>query len=176
MIGSGRLNRLAERLKRHDHRAGEKIFDEFAPKLFRFFVARTARREVAEDLTQEVFSKVVGRIETFDASRGNFVAWMWQIARNTLTDHFRKVSPLPFSDVPEVEHVAAGGSDPTRQAKFDEVMATLRSLSEEEQEIFSLRYLADVPYRDIGRITGKSEGALRVIIQRVLAKLREKLQ
>lgn len=85
-----KFNQLAERLKKGDHQAAEAIFNNFSAPIFRFFLIRTSSRETAEDLTQEVFLKLVNKIGTFNENLGSFSGWLWQIAKNTVKDYYRK--------------------------------------------------------------------------------------
>lgn len=174
---SDRLTRLACRLKNGDLDAGEKLFNYFSPKIYRFVMVRILNPETAEDLTQEVFFKVVNRIETFDTTRGNFSGWIWQITRNTLKDHYGQKKSIPFSkmteDAPEIKHLRDKKNGPEEKTKIQEVLLMIKRLSQEEQEIFSLRYLSDLSYKQIGKMTGKSEGALRILVHRVNKKIRQ---
>ena len=101
------LNALAQKMQRGDNRAAEKIFRHFHPLLFRFFVGRILNKDIAEDLTQDVFFKVISRIETYRKDSGNFSAWFWRIAKNRLVDHYRekKTESLP-------DYLAKTGREP----------------------------------------------------------------
>ena len=89
-LTSEHFNALALRLKAGDQNAGKELFDYWSPLLFRFFMIRLTNRGKAEDLVQDVFLKLVARIDTFDTNAGNFTAWFWQVAKNTLKDYYRE--------------------------------------------------------------------------------------
>lgn len=175
---SKKFNRLANLLKCGDKTAAAELFDYFNPKLFSFFITRTLHRETAEDLTQEVFLKLINHIDTFSEKKGDFLAWIWQIARNTAKDYYRKNSKKEinvatfigkyesFDDRNELEN----------KIRAEEVMKLVRDFSEEEQEIFSMYYLSDLPYKEISRIIGKPEGSLRVLIHRINQKIKQKYE
>lgn len=165
-------NKLASRLKDGDRSAAGSIFDELAPQTYRFFYARTGQRETAEDLMQEVFLKVVKRIEQFDLNEGDFVPWFWKIAHNSLIDFFRVKKPLYLDDMTdkgfdirdEKNHIMSN-------ARMREVMNIVKSFSPEDQELFELHFLADLSYSDLAQVTGKSEANLRVMIHRLKQKI-----
>ena len=168
-----RLNRLANLLKQKNESAGEQIFNHYSKKIFRFFMVRTLDRDAAEDLTQEVFLKVIDRIGSFDEQKGNFSSWFWQIARNTAKDYYQEKAKksIPLSQIkiePEEKR------NWLSVVEFNEVMDMVKKFSPEEQELFSLRYVSDVPYKELSDITGKPEGTLRVLVHRLNQKIRKK--
>lgn len=177
ILSGDKFNKLASRLQKGDPKAGQIIFDNFAPQIFRFFLVRTSNRETAEDLTQEVFFKVIRRIETFDQKLGSFSGWLWQIARNTVKDYYRKKKPLPLSDYvlqkKERDDFISYANDTNQDLKMSEALDLIKNFSEEEQEVFSLHYLSDLPYKEIGKRFSKSENSLRVLVHRVNKKIRK---
>lgn len=169
------FNALAERLKKGDSQAGEAIFDHFFGQIYRFLLARLGHRETAQDLSQEVFLKVVRNIQTFDTESGDFTPWIWQITRNTLIDFFRQKKPQHLEDMEQGGETIPDPADHTRtSAELREVMNIVRTLSEEEQELFHLHFVADMPYVELATVTGKSEANLRVAIHRLRQKIIKK--
>lgn len=167
---------MAVRLKQGDETAGNEIFAYFSPLLYRFFLIRTAHRTLAEDLTQDVFIKIITKIDTFDDTKGNFPGWIWQIARNTLIDHFRDKKDIPFTDAGEgIEEIAVASVDLDQQMRVQTVMTAVRQLSEEEQELFSLRYVSDASYKDMSALLGRSESALRTALHRLNKKVKDSI-
>lgn len=167
------LNQLAKRLQDGDQNAGSAIFDHFSPQIHRFFMARILRREVAEDLTQDVFLKIIGKIDIFDEARGSFMAWVWQIARNTLIDYFREKKTISLDALTEEGKDIAGDVDRTAlRVTMREVFEAAGALGDEEQEVFALRHISGLSYKELGAALGKSEGAMRVIVHRINKKIR----
>lgn len=174
------LTRLALNMQRGDKEAAEKLYSELVGKTFGFCVSRVRHRHQAEDLTQEIFLKVVDGIQTFDPKLGVFSVWFWQLARNTLTDHYRRAKDISFSDVSETRIEMAFVDNP--ETRVEESLERrrlnefLKSLPEEDQELFRLHYLADLSYREISKILNKSEGSLRVSVSRLKEKIRKHLK
>jgi RNA polymerase sigma-70 factor (ECF subfamily) len=172
-----RFNKLAHRLKDGDRQAGEEIFDYFSRQIYRFFVVKTSNRETAEDLTQEVFLKAIDKIETFNENLGSFSGWLWQIAKNTVKDYYRKKKTVFLSDFvlknKENSDFLAGKNDGQSEQRMAEILDLVKDLNEEEQEVFSLHYLSDLSYREISNTLGKSESSLRVLVHRVNKKIRK---
>lgn len=171
-----RLTALAVRMKRGDRRAAAALYDELLPKTYGFFFSRTGKKEVAEDLAQELFLKLVTKIEHFDEARGRFVVWFWRMARNLLIDHYREKKETPFSafEEAEVETMAvAETEDLDVRIRHEQVARFLATFGDEERELFELRYVAEMSYKDISDVLGKSEGALRVAAMRIKEKIKK---
>ena len=171
------FNLVAKRLSKGDRRAGELIFDNYSKPIYRFFLVKVLNREVAEDLMQDVFVKVVDKIDTFDENLGSFSGWIWQVAKNTIKDYYRKKKAVPLSDniilEKEKKNFLEGEHDSVDGLKMDEVLDLIKDLNEDEQEVFSMHYLSDLPYRQISKALGRSESSLRVLVHRVNKKLRK---
>ncbi len=168
---------LALKLRKGDRRAAEKLYEELFDKVFGFCVNRTSNRTTAEDLTQDIFLKLVSRIQTFNEEKGSFLVWFWQLARNTVTDHYRKQREVHFSDVEEsklearADHATSGGLE--SKAEVGRIKTFLKSVSDEERELFELHFIADLKYRDIAEILDKPEGNLRVAVSRIKEKIKK---
>ncbi len=168
------LNALAEKMKKGDKIAAEEIFNKLSPQIFRFFLSRLGNREIAEDLTQDIFFKIIKKIGTFDKKSGNFNTWFWQIARNSLIDYYREKKSVPLSDfLEERKDIPDETNNLKAKVEAEEILSAVKSFTPEDQEIFTLRYVSDLSYKDIGRVVGKTEGSLRVIIHRLNNKLRK---
>lgn len=174
------LNRLALRMQKGETKAAETLYNNLVKKVFGFCVSRTGSKTVAEDLTQDIFLKLVNRIEMFDPKKGGFVVWFWQLARNTVIDHYRREKTLSFSDLEnenDAENIAGGNpvADFERKLEVEKLNKILSIFSEEERELFRLRFVSELSYKEISEILGKSEGTLRVSINRLKKKLKNAL-
>lgn len=177
ILQSDKYNEVAFKLQRGDRKAAEIIFDHFSPQIYRFFLIRTLSRETAEDLTQEVFLKVIDKIQTFNHELGSFSGWIWQIAKNSVKDYYRKKKPFAITDIllqnKEKTDFQEGKNNPLLEYKVAEILDLIKEFDEDDKEIFSLHYLSDLPYKKISRLTGKSESSLRVVIHRLNKKIRK---
>ncbi len=175
-----KYNRLAQSLKKGDTRAAEKLYEELFNKVFGFCMNKTSNRHIAEDLSQEIFLKLIDRIESFDAKRGNFLTWFWQLARNTTIDHYRKQKETHFSDIEEIQleesSKYSGQEKMDSQVELKRIQIFLKSISQEEQDLFELHFVADLKYKEISKILNKPEVNLRVAIGRLKKKIQEHLK
>lgn len=177
------FNVLAFKMKNGDAGAAEKLFNHFSVLIFRFLMARTLNRALSEDLTQEVFLRVVAHIESFDDKKGDFSVWIWKITRNILIDYFRAKKEIlsleekqEISEEKQENHRSFGNFENRIENKLrmEKILEEIKKFSEEDREIFTLFYLSDMRYKEISQIIGKSEGALRVAVHRLTKKIKEK--
>jgi RNA polymerase sigma-70 factor (ECF subfamily) len=171
-----RLTALAVRMKNGNRRAAAELYDELLPKVYGFIFTRTNKREVAEDLSQDVFIK----IESYDESKGAFVVWFWQVVRRMVIDYYRKKQETPFSHFreDEVESMSVVTDAPNVDDKMrhEKLTAFLAELGEDERELFEYRFVAEMSYAEIAVITEKSEGALRVAALRIKEKIKKEFK
>jgi RNA polymerase sigma-70 factor (ECF subfamily) len=180
ILGTIDFEALAAALQGGDKKAAEKIFDYFNSKIYAFVLVRINDKEVAEDITQSVFLKIIEKIESFDSKKGNFPGWVWQIVRNTLVDHYRtkktvSLETLSLDGEKNTIDIVDDGQSPFRDMRVQELMASIKKLDEAEQEIFTLYYLSSLNYKEISNITGKKEGALRIMLYRIRKQLKQDL-
>lgn len=170
------MDKLADRMKKGDERAAAELFDELSGKVFGFCLSRVGNRETAEDLTQSIFLKLLERIDAFDSGRGHFVVWFWRLVRNAVIDYYREKKPLPFSSFEDEEVETMAYAEPavatdTRLA-YENLTSFLCRLSGDERQLFEMRYVAELSYREISKILDKSEVSLRVAMSRLKKKIR----
>jgi RNA polymerase sigma-70 factor (ECF subfamily) len=178
-LTSDDLDHLVVKMKKGDRKATAALYDDLAPKLYGFIYARTSSRDTAQDLSQEIFVKLIEHVGSFDVKKGRFTIWFWRMARNTLIDHYRQKKAMPFSqfDDSEVENMSIG-----EIPDIDAVMAhrklkkLMTTFTQEEKELFELRFVAEMPYKDISHMLAKPEGTLRVAALRLKERIQKEFK
>jgi len=156
-----------------------RVYDQHVAKIYRFIVVKVSSQQIAEDLCSEVFMR---GWEAFLRNREiqNPNAFLYQIARNVLAEHYRKEQKLEVISVEDVLQVPNDQIDPQEQAAMDsdieEIQAAIRALKEEYQNFILLRYVEELSTPEIAQIMGKSEESVRVGMHRALKALRDQLQ
>jgi RNA polymerase sigma-70 factor (ECF subfamily) len=175
-----RLTKLAVLMKKGDRRAAAELYSELLPKVYGFLFSRMNKPEAAEDLAQDVFIKLIDKIDAYDETRGAFVVWFWQVVRRMLIDFYRKKTETPFSHFgdEEVERMAIDDREPNVDGKlqYEKVSGFLETLSDGDRELFEYRFVAELSYAEIAELTGKSEGSLRVASLRIKKKIKKELK
>ncbi len=150
------------------------LFDKYHLKLYNFFLRLTRNKETAEDLTQNVFSRIISYKHTFKEEY-KFKTWMYQMARNVHIDHYHK-NKAYFSDFEETESSPEKGieaiDENEKTEKHEILKEAMNLLSDDEREILELSKFQDLKYDEISKITGNSVGAIKVKVHRAVNKLR----
>ncbi len=159
--------------------------------LYNFVVRQVRVAQVAEDLVQDVFVKVVQNAADFK-HEARFSTWTYAIARNVCIDHLRKMSlrkhpSLDQPSKPDEEGPTLGErtADPTPGAQVEraaiggemqvQIVRAVEQLPEEQREVFLLREIGHVPFKDIAEMTGVSENTVKSRMRYALERLQNAL-
>ena len=168
---------LMHKVRDGDVEALATLFERHHRPLFHFFAQMTGGRETADDLVQDVFFRMLKYKHTYSPD-GRFVAWMYQIARNTYTDYQRKrrfEGALPKS--PEQTEFESADPEPGidhRLARGQDIALLRRAfdrLPVEKREILVLSRYEDLKYEEIAEILGCEVGAVKVRVFRAVRQL-----
>ncbi len=161
------------------------VYDRYADRLYAYFLRRCGQRELAEDLTSQIFVKFLKSLPTLEWRGLPLEAWLFRAASNALIDHWRKAgvhfevhpddvegepvwdppSPLPS---PSVHAELSMASDQLRDV--------LSRLSPRDQEILDLRFFAGLEPMEMANVLGISANHASVLVYRALARLRSLYQ
>lgn len=158
-----------------DRGAFGELYDAYVKRIYSAIYYKTHHKETAEDLTSVTFFKALNKIQSLDASRP-FGPWLYSIARNTVTDHYRSlrstVSVEDAWDLPDDSDIVR---DADVRYQMREVREHMRSLTSLQREIITLRLWEGLSYREIGEIVHASEGSVKVMFSRAMHKLRSSM-
>jgi len=162
-----------ERCQNGDLSAFTQLYDDNAKGLYKFIYYKTGHRETAEDITSTSFMKALEKIQSFDITRASFKTWLYQIARNTVIDHYRS-----FKGTEDIDDMWDLGDNQNLEAeveikmKLDQARSYLNELSAEQREIVLLRVWGGYGFKEIAEMTGKTEAASKMMFKRTIEKLR----
>ena len=165
---------LLERAKGYEPEALAELYDRYAPKMYTYIYRRVGNAALAEDLTSELFLRVLRSLRNDQAWRESFSAWLYRIAHNLVVDHYRRLPVEP--EQPLVASLPGGGGDPVAVAvgvaEGERLRAAIHRLTPEQQEVLALRFGEGLGAAEAGRILGRSTGAVEALQHRALASLR----
>lgn len=155
----------------------EALYEACFHRLYRFALALTHGHQAeAEDIVQETFFRALQHADELPEG-ANVIAWLYRVARNVyisrLRKHQRNAGDALLDAVPsgeDIEHQLVNHDQSLR------ILTALHSLNEPYKEIFTLRTLGDLSYREIASIFGKGESWARVMYYRARMMLIEKTQ
>ena len=159
----------------------ESWFHDHREAVYRYVRFRVATREVAEDLTSEVFMKALRSLARYDRARSAPRTWLLRIARNAVTDHLRALRRrgslhVSLDRVPDL--VSKSPTQEERVIQEERVQRLLNAtatLREADQEILSLRYGAGLGNREIASAMEISSNAVAVRLHRALKRLKDSI-
>ncbi len=175
--------RLIRAAKECESAAFATLYQLYADKLYRYLLYRVGNQEVAEDLTMEVFVRLLEKIETFSFGQrrpvATFSAWIYRIAFNLAVDHHRAYRrgrvPLPIRER-EVDHRPGPLEQVALGDRFEQLQQAITRLSADQQQVVILRFIEGLRTKQVADIIGKTEGAVKALQHRALVRLRQLLQ
>lgn len=156
-----------------------KIYDNYIDKIYRFVYIKVSSKELAEDICSETFSRGWRVFQERSEQIENPQAFLYKIARNLITDHWRKqgqmkivsAEDLQLSDPqPGLQEQALLGSD------TEEIRNALSSIKDSYQNIIVWHYLDDLSIKEVAKIIKKPEPTVRVTLHRALKALRKEME
>lgn len=149
------------------------LYELHFERVYAFLVRRASGREEAEDLASEVFQQALANIKKFEWRGIPFAAWLMRIAANAIADRWRRQARERGKPAPEEVSFAKEPSNDTENRAL--LFRQVRSLPEDQRRVIQMRFAEEKSMREIARALGRSEGAVRQLQFRALAKLREEL-
>jgi RNA polymerase sigma factor (sigma-70 family) len=169
LVKGGQLSELTE------------LFERYHVKLYHFFLRMTLDGPLSEDLTQNLFYRIIRYRQSFEPSNGNFRSWVYRMARNIYADHLRQEERLPGragrkgdSGGPteeEAERVMGPAAEYTED-HYEKLDLALAQLSPDQREILVLSRYQGLKYAEISQIKDLSIAAIKVQVYRALRQLR----
>jgi RNA polymerase sigma-70 factor (ECF subfamily) len=157
------------------------LYHQYFPKVFAYVYGRVQEKEVSLDIVSDVFEKAFMKKKSL-RSPESFGSWLFTIARNEVSSHWRKEKPAAKAAQEaawenELHHQPQGPEEAILHKERLRALSLLVSqLPRREQEIIALKFDAELTNREIARVLNTSEVNVRVTIFRALRKLRERME
>jgi RNA polymerase sigma-70 factor (ECF subfamily) len=170
---------LVEALKgtaRGDRAAFEKVYAATAAKLFGIVVRILGRRDLAEDVMQDVYVRVWQRAGDFNPETGSPITWLATIARNRALDETRRKTTRSLEDCPEVFELPSEDDpriDQERSEQRSRLQACLDGLASEKRQLVMLAYVYGMTREELALRTGQPVATVKTWLRRSLAQLKD---
>ena len=158
------------------------LIDRYTPIIYNFSM-RFVGVDNAPDIVQDTFIKVWKNLKKFDINKAHFKTWLFTIARNTITDYFRKKKSIVFSDLDGVEGESFTDTIEDDAILPDEAIQKIQDsdslnellsrLPENYKSVLVLYYQEDMTFDEIGKVLNKPLNTIKSQHRRALEQLRK---
>jgi RNA polymerase sigma-70 factor (ECF subfamily) len=170
---------LLQDAKNGDKQAIAALYELHYPAIYRYIFYRLSDEASAEDLTTEVFIRMVQKLPGYKDRGKPILAWLYTIARNLVIDHHRaaeKIQKLPIKDQ-IIEDEGPGPAKEVQNRQIEDCFRrALARLPESQQLILVLRFIEEYSTPKILELLGKSDRAMRSLQHRALRSLEKALR
>jgi RNA polymerase sigma-70 factor (ECF subfamily) len=158
-----------------DNTAITELYEQHYLGVYRFLYYRVNNQQVAEDLTSDVFVRMIDSLPKYEKQDASFRAWLFQIARNLSIDYYRKMairnhSPLEENLVAKAEDI---GLVIDQRLTSQNLRLALAQLTDDQRDVIVLRFVAGLPISEVAQLMKKSDDAVKGLQRRALNTLRD---
>jgi RNA polymerase sigma-70 factor (ECF subfamily) len=165
---------IAEALE--DPAAFGRLYDRYVQPVYRYAYSRLDNAHEAEDITSQTFIAAYESLPRY-RERGHFPAWLFRIARSKMMDHFRRSRREVALDA--ATHIVESGDvlgTVIQDQELSQLRSVIQKLTEEEQDLIRLRYVADLSFSEMADLLGKRDDAVKKSVYRLLARLKSQME
>lgn len=152
------------------------LYEYYFPRIFRYVVSRLRSNEDAEDVTEEVFLRIIDNIGSFEWRGLPFGAWVFRIARNEVVSHVRRQKNRGGA-AQLSESIPDEGRDYTELVEIDltfkVVQVAIEQLPEAQRQVVSLRFVAGLSVAETAKSLNKTENNVKVLQHKAIARLQQ---
>lgn len=173
-----RTKHLIECATQGDTEAFGELYECYQLSVFRYLYYRTGDTQLAEDLTSEVFLRMIRALPGYQQKEVAFQAWLFQIAHNLLNDHYRKANVRNHVELEEdmMEEMTSTRARPVEYTLNSMTLnQAINRLSGEQRDVIVLRFISGMPIAQVAQTLNKSEDAVKGLQRRALMTLRDVL-
>lgn len=144
------------------------LFERHHVHVFNFLYKMCGDRMLSEDITQDVFYKVIKYRSSY--KNGKFVSWLFTIARNSLNTYFRR-NQENHENIDALEYRLTEGKT-EKGEEYDHLQKALDALETSDRELIVLNRFQEIRYEELAEIVGSTPGAVKTKVSRALKKLK----
>jgi RNA polymerase sigma-70 factor (ECF subfamily) len=178
-VSSQQLGRLVREAQQGEREALEELYLLHFDRIYSYLHMSVGNRHDAEDLTTQVFVKMLESIAKFRWRSAPFSAWLFRIAHNLAMDHFRaNKRGQPEAEVPEPDpgEGSAAEEEALESIGRQSMLELIQNLSHEQQQVLTLKFVFNFSNGEAATILDKTEGAIKSLQHRALASLQRQLE
>ena len=149
----------------------EALYKKYSQSIFNYIWYRVGhQKDVAEDLLQETFLRAYKNLAKFRLRSYSYYSYLLTIAHNLLVNYYKKPNAAPFFESISKAPIEIT-QDIEKKFEAEKLWLAIQQLSQKDKDALLLKYQKDMPIKDIARILGKSENAIKLTLSRIRKKL-----
>ncbi|MDD2447728.1 MAG: sigma-70 family RNA polymerase sigma factor [Tissierellia bacterium] len=156
------------------------IFETYYKRIYNYIYYRINSHHWAEDLTSQIFERVMTRIDTYNKEKAPFEVWLFGIAKNVVNDYFRELKKDKVFSIDSIKELVSGKKSPEDIIEIKEtngeLLRALKTLNMRERNIIALKFGANIKNIEIAEILNLTESNVGVILYRTMKKLKKELE
>ncbi len=170
-------DKLIESAQRGSSEAVGLLYEQHHNSIYRYIYYRTGDAQAAEDMTADVFVKMVKTLPGFRGTAAGFRGWLFQIARNISIDYLRRYTAHPIETLREDLFSPDILPEQSAESSIDaqSLCQALTSLNDDQKDVILIRFVEGLPLAETARILHKSEDSVKGLQRRALEVLRERM-
>ncbi|MAT44018.1 MAG: RNA polymerase subunit sigma-70 [Anaerolineaceae bacterium] len=175
LISEKRLLTLA---KKNQQEALSQIHDRYYPQIWRYVCFRLQDTHSCEDIVSEVFYRFLKTLKTKKHTIKNLQAWLFGTTHHVVMDHWRKKYRKPETDLNQdlpITNEESTEQETEKTIRLENVKLLMKDLSEDYQQVLTLRFVNGFSLEETAKTMHKSVGAVKVLQYRAVQSLRKEL-
>lgn len=166
---------LMAAVKNGDLQQASLLFDRYNKRLYNYLVRMTLDRDAAEDLTQNVFVRLIRYRNSYKEGL-KFQSWIYQVARNVFSDHYQATRSENRSNM-DIEgfsdHLEDGNESQRQEEQERLLIRSLAMLNDDQRELLVLTRFQHLKYEEVAQLLNTTVANIKVKVHRAIGKLRE---
>jgi RNA polymerase sigma-70 factor (ECF subfamily) len=171
---------LLESAAGFNEKALSELYDRYEARIYSYIYRRTGNETLAEDLTAQVFLKMLEAIRSDKAWHSSFSGWLYRIAHNAVIDYYRLRDRQQQVSLEDTLTTTASDHNPVVMAEVsldaERLRTAISRLTEEQAEVITLRFLEGYNISEVAEMLDKTEGSIKALQYRAVTTLRQLLQ
>jgi RNA polymerase sigma-70 factor (ECF subfamily) len=174
--------KLIKKCQIGDREAFNELISKYHPNVYKFLIKISNDENIAEDLTQETFIKIIRNIEKFDVhGSAKFSTYIITIAKNLYIDYLRKERKLLPDTCLDESYIIGNAGESIEEVVTDkiyseEIIASMEKLTEEQKLAIRMKYIEGLTLKEIGDALGLEPKTIKSRIHNGISKLRKMLE
>jgi RNA polymerase sigma-70 factor (ECF subfamily) len=170
--------KLLHRAQALDEDALSEIHERYYTPIYRYIAFRISDTQTVEDLTSEVFLRLLRAIREKNAPQNTLRGWLYGVASRVVKEHYRSTKRMNLAPLEDEMMSKEDRLEEQIQNKliWEKMQSLLEELSDDQQNVLAMRFGFGMRIREVAQALGKSEGSIKMLQVRAITALSHKLQ